>query len=117
MSIKYLHSNHRMSQATIHKDTVYLAGQVASDPSADTRGQTEQILAGIDALLAEAGTSKENLVSATIWLADMSEFAEMNVAWDAWVVPGRPPVRACVESNLAGPAWKVEIMVIAVLPE
>lgn len=117
MSIKYLHSNQRMSQVTIHKDTVYLAGQVAADPSADMRGQTEQILANIDKLLAEAGSSKENIMSATIWVTDMAEFAEMNAVWDAWVVPGRPPVRACVESNLAGPAWKVEIMVIAALPE
>lgn len=117
MTIQYFHSNHRMSQVTVHKDTVYLAGQVASDPSADVRGQTEQILKGIDNLLAEAGTSKENVLSATIWLTDMSTFAEMNAVWDAWVVPGRTPVRACVESNLAGPAWKVEIMVIAALPE
>lgn len=117
MSITYLHSNQRMSQVTIHKDTVYLAGQVASDTSAGMRGQTEQILANIDQLLAEAGTSRDHLLSATVWVTDMAEFAEMNAAWDAWVTPGRPPVRACVEAQLAGPQWKVEIMVVAALPE
>jgi len=116
MSIVYKGSNNRMSQVTIHKDTVYLAGQVAADASAGMRGQTEQILAGIDALLAEAGTAKDHLLSATIWVTDMGEFNEMNAAWDAWVAPGRPPVRACVEAKLARPEWLVEIMVVAALP-
>ncbi len=117
MTIQYLHSNQRMSQVTVHNQTIYLAGQVANDASADMRGQTQQILDNIDALLAEAGSSKEHLLSATIWVTDMAEFADMNDAWDAWVAQGRPPVRACVESKLARPEWKVEIMVIAALPE
>ena len=116
MTITYHGSNQRMSQVTVHNGTVYLAGQVAADASADMRGQTEQILAGIDALLAQAGTAKDNLLSATIWVTDLAEFDQMNTAWDAWVAPGRPPVRACVEAKLAKPEWKVEIMVVAALP-
>lgn len=117
MTNRYIDSNQRMSQAVVHGNTVYLAGQVAADASAGMRGQTEQILQGIDQILAKAGTDKSHLLSATIWVTDMAEFAEMNAAWDAWVVDGRPPVRACVESGLAKPEWKVEIMVIAALQE
>lgn len=117
MNIGYTDTGERMSQAVVHNGTVYLAGQVAQDASADMRGQTEQILAGIDQLLARVGTSKSNLLSATIWITDMVEFGDMNAAWDAWVTPGRTPVRACVEARLARPEWKVEIMVVAALPE
>ncbi|WP_163557371.1 RidA family protein [Halomonas sp. NO4] len=117
MSVSYHDSNTRMSQITIHNGTVYLAGQVPSDTSADMRGQTEQVLARIDDLLATAGTSKEHLVAAQIWVTSMTEFDQMNAAWDNWVVSGRPPVRAAVEAKLANPEWKVEIMVTAALPE
>ena len=117
MTISHLGVNTRMSQLTIHAGTVYTAGQVADDVSVDAQGQTEQILAHLEKLLAEAGTDKSHLLSATVWLADMADFAGMNTAWDAWVTPGRPPVRACVEARLARPEWKVEIMVIAALPE
>lgn len=116
MSIRYHDSNARMSQITEHNGTVYLAGQVPTDPTADMRGQTEQVLARIDDLLAQAGTSRSNLLSAQIWVNDMAEFDQMNEAWDAWVVAGRPPVRAAVEAKLAKPEWKVEIMVVAALP-
>ena len=117
MTVSYHDSNARMSQITVHNGTVYLAGQVPSDASADMRGQTEQVLARIDELLAKAGTTKEQLLSAQIWVTSMTEFDQMNAAWDAWVVPGRPPVRAAVEAKLAKPEWKVEIMVVAALPE
>jgi enamine deaminase RidA (YjgF/YER057c/UK114 family) len=103
----------RMSGAVVHGDTVYLAGQVASDPSADVKGQTEQVLKKIDDLLAAAGSSKAKLLSATIWLANMGTFAEMNAVWDAWVDPGNTPARATVEAHLAAPKYLVEIMVIA----
>ena len=117
MTITYIDSNARMSQAVVHQGTVYLAGQVARDASVGMREQTQQILDNIDALLRQAGTSKDALLSATIWVKDMAEFSDMNAAWDAWVVNGRPPVRACVEARLAKPEWKVEIMVIAALPQ
>jgi enamine deaminase RidA (YjgF/YER057c/UK114 family) len=102
-----------MSQAVVHGNTVYLAGIVASDTTADVKGQTEQILARIDELLAEAGTDKTNILSANIWITDMATFGEMNAAWDAWVSPGNTPARATVEANLAGPQYRVEIMVQA----
>ena len=105
----------RMSQAVVHGDTVYLAGQVADAPSADVAGQPEQIVAKIDARLAEAGSDKSKLLSATLWITDMAHFAEMNTVWDAWVSPGNTPARACVEAPLAAPPYKVEIMVIAAL--
>jgi len=117
MSLSHHDSNTRMSQITIHNATVYLAGQVPGDATADMRGQTEQVLARIDELLAKAGTSKEHLIAAQIWVASMTEFDQMNAAWDAWVVADRPPVRAAVEARLAKPEWKVEIMVTAALPE
>ncbi|GED22004.1 RidA family protein [Halomonas sabkhae] len=117
MSLTLHDSNARMSQIAIHNGTVYLAGQVPSDASAGMKEQTEQVLARIDSLLEQAGTSRDQLISAQIWVNSMAEFAEMNAAWDAWVTPGRPPVRAAVEAQLAKPEWKVEIMVVAALPE
>ena len=105
----------RMSQAVIHGNTVYLAGQVADDPSANITEQTRQVLAKIEGLLAEAGTDKSKLLFANVWLSDISTFEEMNAVWDAWVIPGQPPARACVESKLAHPQLKVEISVMAAL--
>ncbi len=102
-----------MSQAVIHGSTVYIAGQVADDPSADVAEQTRQVLAKIDSLLAEAGTDKSKVLSANVWLSDISTFDQMNAVWDEWVTPGSPPARATVESKLAGPQYKVEIMVVA----
>jgi enamine deaminase RidA (YjgF/YER057c/UK114 family) len=103
----------RMSQAVVHGNTVYLAGQVADDTSQSTAGQTKQVLQKIDALLKAAGTDKSKLLSANVWLTDIGNFAEMNSAWDAWVVPGNTPARATVEAKLATPAYLVEIMVVA----
>ena len=115
MSIKRLQVGARMSQAVVHNGTVYLAGQVAGDPEKDVADQTRQILASIDKLLAEAGSDKTRILSAQIFLADIADFAGMNRAWDAWVVPGNAPARATVEARLANPAWKVEIVVTAVV--
>ena len=111
--IERLHTGPRMSQAVIHGDTVYVAGQVAADPATDVAGQTKQVLAGIDALLAEAGTDKTRLLSANIYLADIGTFAQMNSVWDEWVPPGHTPARATVEARLASPVYKVEIQVVA----
>ncbi len=111
MALKRIQVGNRMSQAVVHGDTVYTAGQVAQgDTIAE---QTEKILAGIDALLAEAGTDKTKLISATIWITNMDHFQEMNAVWDAWVAPGETPGRACVEAKLASPKFDVEIAVIA----
>jgi len=114
VSIERLHSGPRMSQAVKHGGVVYTAGQVAQRaPGAPVAEQTRDILARIDELLAEAGTDKSKLLSATIWLADIATFNEMNGVWDAWVDPANTPARACVESKLAAPQFTVEIGVIA----
>lgn len=113
MSITRLHVGPRLSQVAIHGGTVYTAGIVADDPGADAAGQARQILDKIDQYLAEAGSDKTRILNTTIWLADMQDFAAMNVVWDAWVPAGAAPPRACVESRLATPAYKVEIRVIA----
>jgi enamine deaminase RidA (YjgF/YER057c/UK114 family) len=115
MSIRRLHTGPRMSQAVINGNVVYLAGQVASDAKPSVAEQTRQVLASIDGLLKEAGTDKSKLLTATIWLTDMATFGEMNAVWDAWVVPGHTPARATVEAKLAGPQYKVEIMVTAAI--
>jgi enamine deaminase RidA (YjgF/YER057c/UK114 family) len=115
MPIKRVDPGQRLSRAVIHGDTVYIAGHVASDPALDVTGQTRQILARIDTLLAELGTDKSKILSATVWLADMATFDDMNSVWDAWVSPGSPPARACVESKLASPRYRVEIAAIAAL--
>ena len=114
--IQRLHSAPRMSQGVIHGNTVYLAGQVADDPSQDVAGQTRQILASIDRLLAEAGTDKTRILSATIYLSSIGTFAQMNSVWDTWVPPGHTPARATVEARLAAPQYTVEIQVIAAIP-
>lgn len=115
MSIKRLHVGPRMSQVVIHAGTIYLAGQVAQNAVGQGVGeQTADILATIDRLLAEAGSSKEQLLTATIWLTDMATFAAMNAVWDGWVVAGQTPARATVESpRLAAPGYAVEIAVTA----
>jgi enamine deaminase RidA (YjgF/YER057c/UK114 family) len=103
----------RMSRCVVRGDTVYLAGLTASDSSQDIKGQTRQILDKIDAYLAQAGTSKSNLLAANLWIKDMALFAEMNSVWNAWVDPDNPPARACVKADLARPEILVEIMVTA----
>ena len=114
MTTKRHHPGPRMSQIVEHGGTVYLAGQVALDAAGDSvTNQTKDIVARIDSLLAEAGTSKANLLSATIWLADIGTFNEMNAVWDAWIDSANPPVRACVEAKLALPKYTVEIGIIA----
>lgn len=116
MAIKRIEVGERMSQAVVHGDTVYTAGQVAQNAAgASVAEQTRDILSSIDRLLAEAGTDKTKLLTANIWLSDISTFSEMNEVWDAWVSPGNTPCRACVESRLASPKFTVEIMVTAAL--
>ncbi len=114
MGIKRIKSGERMSQAVVHNGIVSTAGQVAQNAKGGSvTDQTRDILNAIDALLSEAGSDKSNLLTATIWLADISDFAEMNAVWDAWVSPGNAPTRACVESKLASPDFTVEIAITA----
>ena len=112
-TITRIESGARMSKAVVHGDTVYVAGIVAEDLSADTAGQTKQILTEIDRLLALAGTDKTKLLRTNIWLADIADFHMMNKVWDAWVSAGNTPARATVQASLATPAHRVEIMVVA----
>lgn len=115
MSITRYGVGPRLSQVVVHGDIAHLAGQVADDLSASVKGQTEQILGKVDALLERAGSDKPKLLSAVIWLADIQTFDEMNQAWDAWVDPANTPARATVEAKLAAPEYLVEIMVTAAL--
>jgi enamine deaminase RidA (YjgF/YER057c/UK114 family) len=103
----------RLSEMVTYHGFLFLAGQVAKDPSKDVKGQTEEILAQIDELLEEGGATKKGILSATIYLSDITTFAQMNEAWEAWVPEGHTPARATVEAKLANPAYKVEIQVIA----
>jgi enamine deaminase RidA (YjgF/YER057c/UK114 family) len=109
------HTGPRMSQLVTHNGTVYLAGQVAK--GASVAAQTEACLAQVDALLAEAGSTRENMLQVIIWLSDMADFAEMNAVWDAWVPQGHTPVRACGEAKLATPEYLVEVIVTAAQAE
>jgi enamine deaminase RidA (YjgF/YER057c/UK114 family) len=117
MALERRHVGKRLSELVIHRASglVWLAGQVAQDPKGDITRQTEQILAAIDALLAEAGTDKTKLVSATIYLPDMTDFAPMNAVWERWVVAGETPARATVQAKLAAPEYRVEIQIVAAL--
>ena len=112
MTITRIESGARMSEAVVHGGKVYLSGVVAEQGTSVTE-QTRDILAQIDALLAQAGSDKTRLLKANIWLTDIATIGEMNAVWDAWVVAGSTPVRATVEAKLAQPQWNVEIMVEA----
>jgi enamine deaminase RidA (YjgF/YER057c/UK114 family) len=103
----------RFSQIVVVPPLVFLAGQVAADPSADIAGQTRQVLAQIDALLAKAGSARDRIASVTIYLKDIGQFAAMNAVWDTWVPAGAKPVRATVQASLAAPPYLVEMSVIA----
>jgi len=113
MSITRMETGQRMSRIVIHNDTVYLCGQVAEDASADIREQTRTILAKVDRLLEQAGSDRGHILSATLYIRDMKDFAAMNEVWDAWVPEGRAPARACVEARMARPELLVEVSVTA----
>ena len=114
-AVRRFHVGDRLSEMAIHNGTVYLAGQVADDASLDIRGQTRQVLAMIDKLLAEAHTDNAHILMAQIFLADLADFDGMNEVWDDWVAPGDAPPRATVQARLARPGWRVEIVVTAAL--
>src|SRR5262245_58679526 len=117
MAVKRFGVGPRMSGAVVNGNTVYLAGLTADDTSQDVKGQTAQILAKIDNLLKQAGTDKSHVLSANIWLTDISTWIQMNEVWEKWVSPVNTPARATVEAKLAAPGLNVEIMVQAALAE
>ena len=105
----------RLSEMAVHNGVCYLAGQVAADGSQDIAGQTRQVLASIDALLARAGSDKSKLLMCQIFIADLADFPAMNAGWEAWLPAGQAPPRATVQAALAKPQWRVEMVVTAAL--
>ena len=103
----------RLSEMAINNGVAYLAGQVAEDATQDIGGQTRQVLASIDALLARAGSDKSRILMCNIFIADLADFAAMNAVWDAWLPAGHAPPRATVQAALAKPGWRVEMVVTA----
>lgn len=116
MSIIRKNGNGRYSEAVIHNGVIYIAGQVG-DPSGSVAEQTADILATLDAILAENGSDKEHILQASVYMADVSHVAEMNAVWDKWVVPGKEPARVCCQAPLVSPAYKVEITLVAAVKE
>jgi enamine deaminase RidA (YjgF/YER057c/UK114 family) len=105
----------RLSEAVVQGGRIYCSGMIPEDTTLDIAGQVKQALAEIDALLARGGSDKSRILTATVWLADIADFAALNAVWDTWVVPGQAPARATVEAKLSDPAMKVEIMVVAAI--
>jgi enamine deaminase RidA (YjgF/YER057c/UK114 family) len=115
MEIKRLHVGPRLSEAAVHNGVVYLAGQIADDLTQNIDGQTREVLAHVDRLLAEAGSDKTRILLCQIFLADIKDIAAMNEVWDAWVPAGQTPPRATVQAILARPELLVEVVVTAAL--
>lgn len=113
--IERLHTSDRMSKIVKHNGVAYLCGQVGAGDS--VAEQTADCLSRVDALLAEAGSDREHILQAVIWLSDMADFVEMNAVWDAWVPKGHAPARACGEAKLARDVLKVEIIVTAAIKD
>ena len=114
MTIQRFENGPRMSRAVVHGDTVYLAGLTADAAvGKSVAEQTKEILGKIDNLLKQGGTDKTKLLQATIWLQDIRTVDEFNKVWDAWVVAGQTPARACIEARLQSPAKMIEIQVTA----
>lgn len=115
MEIKRIDSSQRFSRAVVHGNTAYLSGVIASDPVPSAGEQTRQILAKIDGILAQCGTDKSKLLSATLMLTDLSLIGEVNAVWDQWVAPGSAPARTPIVSPINGPGLLVEIIATAAL--
>ena len=115
-NIRRIQVGPRLSQAVVHGNTVYLAGQVAqTNAGKSVTEQTKEILARIDGLLAEAGTDKARLLTANIYIVDLATFADMNAVWEAWMPAGQAPARTTIQANLAAPGYAVEIGVVAAI--
>jgi len=113
MTIERQEIKQRMSRIVKHNGTIYLCGQVAADASKDIAEQTQTMLAKVEALLEQAGSSKKHILSATIYLKTMADFSVMNSVWDAWIPEGFAPARACVQAAMARDVLLVEISVVA----
>ena len=113
MAITRMETKQRMSRAVIHNGTIYLCGQVAADATKDIKEQTQTMLDKVDLLLEQAGSDREHILSATVYIKDMSLVTQMNEVWDSWVPEGHAPARACVQASMAREALLVEISIIA----
>ncbi len=113
MTITRFEPGKRLAGAVRHNDTIYVAGQVADTETGSVEVQTREVLAKIDALLARAGSSKAKLLTVTVYLSNMSDFAAMNGVYDAWVDMANLPARAALETRLASPNLRVEMTAIA----
>lgn len=113
MTIERITTNARMSKIVKYNGTAYLCGQVAKDRNGDIRTQTIGMLEKVEELLESIGSGRDKILSATIYLADMADFKEMNEVWDNWIPEGHAPARACVQAQMASPELKVEISVVA----
>ena len=117
MAIERIETAKRMSRIVIHNGTIYLCGQVAKNADEGIREQTQTMLDKVDALLEQAGSDREHILSATIYLRDMKDFAAMNEVWDSWVPEGHAPARACVEARMARAELLVEVSVVAAVKD
>ena len=113
MTIERMETKQRMSRIVKHNGTIYLCGQVCADATKDITEQTQTMLDKVDDLLIQAGSDRKHMLSATIYLKTMDDFAQMNAVWDAWVPEGFAPARACVTADMAREALLVEISVVA----
>lgn len=112
-TVRKIGGSARFSAIAVHNGQVHLAGQVSQLKDGDIEAQSRDVFAKVDALLSEAGTSRENLISVQIWLADMADYAGMNAVWDEWVSSTTPPTRVCVEARMAQPHYRIEVLAIA----
>ncbi|NQZ07034.1 MAG: RidA family protein [Algicola sp.] len=113
MTIERIQTKQRMSRIVKHNGVIYLCGQVCGDATQGITEQTQTMLDKVDTLLAEAGSDREHILSATIYIKDMEDFAQMNAVWDSWVPEGHAPARACVSASMAREALLVEISIVA----
>ena len=111
--IKRYQVGKRLSRAVAGTPSVFVGGQVPTNRTGTVEEQTMEVLQKIDNLLAEAGTNKSRLLSVTVYVANMADFAAMNSVYDAWIDPENPPARACVEARLADPNIRVEMTAVA----
>jgi enamine deaminase RidA (YjgF/YER057c/UK114 family) len=117
MNTRRIGAGELLAEIVVHEGIAYLSGATSETPEfEDTAEQTRKTLATIDQWLSEAGTDKTRLLSAQIWLVDLEDFEVMNAIWIDWLGDGPRPARACVQADLAGPHYKVEIMVTAAVP-
>jgi len=114
-TIERMEVGQRMSRIVKHNETVYLCGQVGADANTGIAEQTQTMLDKVETLLEQASSDKANILSATIYIRDMKDFAAMNAVWDTWIPEGCAPARACVEARMARAELLVEISVVAAL--